>query len=104
MAANTIITSESMRSLAQKLDGLAEEYTSIYTNQLYGTVVGDVKKAWVGEDADAVVNQLEGFRNDFGNIVKVINQYAEHLRKAAQTYDDAQDTLRQEAAKLTKDV
>ncbi len=102
--ADTIVTTESMRSLAQKLDNLANEYTNIYTGELYGTCVDDIKKAWIGADADAVVNQLEGFHNDFNNIVKVVNQYADYLRKAAQTYDDAQETLKNTASTLTKDV
>ncbi len=102
--ADTVITTDKMRSLAQKLENLATDYTSIYNNQLYGTVKEDVKKAWIGADADAVINQLEGFHNDFENITKVVNQYAEHLRKAAQTYDDAQESLRNSASALTKDV
>lgn len=104
MAANTIITSDSMRSLAGTLENLANDYTGIFTSRLYGTVVTDVKKAWIGEDADAVVNQLEGFRNDFENLVKVVNQYADYLRKAAKTYDDTQESLKQQAAALIKDV
>lgn len=102
--ADTIVTTESMRSLASKIENLASEYQTLYTNQLYGTVASDVKKAWVGVDADAVITRLEGFHNDFDNIVKVLNQYVEHLRKAAQTYDDQQEALRQAANTLTQDV
>lgn len=102
--ADTIVTTESMRSLASKIENLASEYQTLYTNQLYGTVASDVKKAWIGVDADAVINRLEGFHNDFDNIVKVLNQYVEHLRKAAQNYDDQQEQLRQAANNLTQDV
>ncbi len=102
--ADTIVTTESMRSLASKIENLASEYQTLYTNQLYGTVASDVKKAWIGVDADAVITRLEGFHNDFDNIVKVLNQYVEHLRKAAQTYDDQQEKLRQAANTLTQDV
>ena len=102
--ADTIVTTDKMRSLAHKLEQLAKDYSSIYNSQLYGTVKEDVKKAWIGADADAVVNQLEGFHNDFDTIVKVVNQYAEYLRKAARTYDDAQEALKNQAASLTKDV
>ncbi len=102
--ADTIVTTESMRSLASKIENLASEYQTLYTNQLYGTVASDVKKAWIGVDADAVLARLEGFHNDFDNIVKVLNQYVEHLRKAAKTYDDQQEALRQAANTLTQDV
>lgn len=101
--ADIIVTTDSMRSLAQRLEDLANEYNAIYTNQLYGTCVNDIKKAWLGEDADKVCERLEGFHDDFNALVKVIDQYAEHIRKAAQLYDDTQADLKNRASALTQD-
>ena len=102
--ASTIVTTDEMRSLASKIEGLATEYESIYTNDIYGTGIEQLKAAYVGEDADAVVNQLEGFRDDFQNLKQVIDQYAAYLRSAAKAYDDAQDALTERAKALTRDV
>ncbi len=104
MAMNTIVDTQKMRSLASKLATLADEYKNIYESKLYGSCNDSIKKAWIGSDADAVINQLEGFHNDFNKLTAVVNQYSEYIKKAAQAYDDAQEALRNKAATLTKDV
>ena len=102
--ADVIVSSDSMRSLANKVEELANDYKDIYNNQLYGTVVSDVKKAWIGKDAEAVLARLEGFHNDFNNMFDVLKQYADHLRNAAGFYDKKQKYMEDEANKLTQDA
>ncbi len=102
--ADVIVSSESMRSLATKVEELANDYRDIYNSQLYGTVADNVKKAWSGKDAEAVLARLEGFHNDFTNMYSVLEQYAKHLRHAADFYDKKQQYMVDEANKLTKDA
>ncbi|MBP0984873.1 MAG: WXG100 family type VII secretion target [Oscillospiraceae bacterium] len=102
--ADVIVSSGSMRTLANNVEQLANDYKDIYENQLYDTVVNDVKKAWSGKDAEAVLARLEGFHNDFTNMYSVLEQYAKHLRHAADFYDKKQQYMVDEANKLTKDA
>lgn len=102
--ADVIVSSESMRTLASKIEELAGNYQDIYTRQLYGTVVDNVKKAWKGKDSDAVLTRLEGFHNDFDNMYKVLTQYAQHIRSAANTYDAQQDSIFTAAQRLRQDA
>ncbi len=101
----TTLSSDQMRNLANEIRSLAEEYASIYNGEIYGTAKEDIKKAWIGSDADAVISQLDAFKNDFDMLKSVMIEYAAHLEKAARTYDDAQETLRQMALqKLKADI
>lgn len=102
--ADVRVSSESMRSLATEIEGLANDYQNIYTSDLYGTVVDDVKKAWSGKDADAVLARLEGFHNDFNNMYKVLIQYAGHIRNAANIYDNQQAEMVSRANQLKQDA
>lgn len=102
--ADVRVSSESMRSLARKIEGLASDYQNIYTSELYGTVAENVKKAWSGKDSQMVLERLEGFHNDFDNMYKVLDQYAKHLRRAAEIYDKQQEELTRRANQLKQDA
>ncbi len=102
--ADVIVSSESMRSLATEIEGLANDYKDIYNNQLYNTVAENVKKAWSGKDSQMVLERLEGFHNDFNNMYKVLDQYAKHLRRAAEIYDKQQEELTNRANQLKQDA
>ncbi len=102
--ADVRVSSESMRSLARKIEGLASDYQNIYTSELYGTVAENVKKAWFGADSQALLTRLEGFHNDFDNMYQVLNQYAAHLINAAKAYDAQQEELTRRANQLKQDA
>lgn len=102
--ADVIVSSGSMRTLANNVEQLANDYKDIYENQLYDTVVNDVKKAWSGKDAEAVLARLEGFHNDFNNMYKVLIQYAGHIRNAANIYDNQQAEMVSRANQLKQDA
>ncbi len=80
-----------VRAAEQKVRGQAEEYTQLYT-QLYAGV-SELQSSWTGEDHDAFVTQIEGFKDDFDKMKTLMTQYADFLRAAAQTYADAQDQI-----------
>lgn len=100
----TIVDSGEMRRLADRLERLADEYQFLYERELYGTIVENIRRAYKGIDAEAMIHGLEEFRNDFARIKYTIDQYASHLRFAARTYDDMQAELAAKANQLTQDV
>lgn len=99
-----VVDSGDMRKLARRLEQLSDEYQYIYERELYGRITEQIRAAYKGVDAEAMIHGLEEFRNDFNRMKNVIDQYAAHLRQAAMRYDDAQAELASHAAGLTKDI
>jgi WXG100 family type VII secretion target len=88
---------ELSRASAQ-IQAQAAEYRKLY-NMLYGDV-GAMKAAWQGKDNLAFTTQIEGFREDFEQMAKLMDQYAQFLKSAAQTYQQAQDDVTAAARRL----
>lgn len=95
-----IVETARLDSTATQVDGLADTYNSNYT-QLFNTVQ-ELQNAWAGEDNVAFTNQIEGFRDDFQRMEKLMRDYATYLRKAATTYRDTQDNIAATAKTLSQ--
>lgn len=101
MARGKIITDTSrLDSTAAKVESLAGDYEREY-NALFKTV-GDLKSAWDGKDNVAFTTQIEGFRDDFQRMTRLMRDYAEYLKKAAAAYRATQDELEKKAKTLTQ--
>ncbi len=99
MATTIQVTPGELESAAGRIEGLAADYKAQYealyneTNAMHST--------WQGEDNVAFVNQIEGFKEDFGKMHSLMLNYADFLRKSAAHYRETQDTIITEAKKLT---
>lgn len=92
MAQGKIIAETSrLDSTANQVDQLADQYESEY-GALFATV-RDMQNAWAGEDNVAFTNQIEGFRDDFQRMTRLMRDYAAYLRKVATSYRDKQGDL-----------
>ncbi|MCY9692049.1 WXG100 family type VII secretion target [Paenibacillus alginolyticus] len=85
---------------ANKMASQTVEYKNEYT--LLYKAVNDMGTSWQGIDNMVYVNQINGFKDDFENMVKLLNNYAELLRICAAEYTKAQEVIVNEAIKLTK--
>lgn len=96
------ITVETSRldGTAQRVDGLADTYESEY-GALFNTV-RDMQNGWGGEDNVAFTSQIEGFRDDFQRMTKLMRDYAAYLRKAAAAYRETQDNVASGAKTLSQ--
>ena len=94
------ITAAKLEELAGNIKKLASEYQGLYTNDLYGTFETQMKQAYQGDDADAAITQLDGFKDDFDAMYSVINEYGKHLENALEAYKQAQQKNTQDAASL----
>lgn len=95
-----VVETSQLDSTAGRVDQLASTYESEY-NALF-SLVADMKSAWEGEDNVAFTNQIEGFRDDFQRMTRLMRDYADYLRKAAQTYRDTQDAVAAQARTLSQ--
>lgn len=67
-------------------------FTEEMTNEIEG-----LKSTWEGEAAETLVNKFKSLSDDFENIYKTINQYADFLEKAADSYDKVESSVAQGA-------
>lgn len=99
MARTIQVTPELLESAATKIDGLAAEYKEQY-NVLYSET-NAMKASWDGKDNQAFIDQIAGFKDDFEKMHTLMLNYSEFLKKSAKAYRETQNTLVNEARKLT---
>ncbi|MCI9169334.1 MAG: WXG100 family type VII secretion target [Lawsonibacter sp.] len=95
-----IVETSRLDSTASQVDRLADQYESEY-NALFGTVK-DLQNAWSGEDNVAFTSQIEGFRDDFQRMTRLMRDYADYLRKVAESYRSTQDNVAAKAKTLSQ--
>ena len=88
-----------LNSTAAKVDSAAGEYRKLY-NKLYSDV-GAMRSAWQGVDNQAFTTQIDGFKQDFDQMAKLMDQYSAFLKQSAKTYQQAQDDTVSAARRLT---
>lgn len=98
MAKTIMVTPEMLESVASDIEGLAADYKAQYdalyreTDSMYST--------WQGKDNVAYTNQIAGFKEDFETMYKLMNNYADFLRKSANSYRTTQQNIVDNAQKL----
>lgn len=88
-----------LEATAGQVESAAGEYRKLYS-KLYNDV-GSMRAAWQGKDNVAFTTQIEGFRQDFEMMAKLMDEYSQFLRSAAKTYQQAQDEITNAAQRLT---
>lgn len=84
--------SSEMKTLIQKYQ---KKYQEVYTN------AQDMGRIWDGEAKKTYLSKLDGFRNDFEIMVKVLNNYSDKLALIAKRYKEAEDRAKSLASKLS---
>ena len=86
-----IVETTELDRTANQVEELANTYKSTY-GALF-TTVQELQNSWAGEDNTAFTTQIEGFRNDFENMERLMRDYADYLRRTAESYRSTQDSL-----------
>lgn len=93
------VTTERLVSSA----GVIEEKTAKYNSEwakLY-TELQSLKSAqWQGIASDTFNAKLEGYRNDFEEMSKILMEYANYLKTAAENYVKTEEALKDAASNL----
>ena len=72
-----------------------EEWAKLYTE------LQNLRSAqWQGIASETFNTKLEGYRNDFEEMSKVLLSYAEFLKSAATNYKNTEESLKDAAANL----
>ena len=91
------VTPEELTRTANSVEGKTKEYVSLY-NKLYSEV-DSMSKSWSGEANRAYAGQ-KGFRKEFENLKKVLENYTALLRESARVYGQTETNIRDSAKKL----
>ena len=86
------VRTESLKTKADEVTDMATQYLGHYEG-LLNQVAQLTDSDWKGDDAKAFLNQIEGFREDFVNMKRLMDDYAIFLRSAATNYEDTQSQL-----------
>jgi WXG100 family type VII secretion target len=95
-----VVESTRLDSTAAQVDGLADTYNTNYLNLF--NAVQELQNAWSGKDNVSFTNQIEGFRDDFQRMEKLMRDYADYLRKVAASYRQVQENVESSAKTLSQ--
>lgn len=98
MARTIQVTPEQLVSAAGRIEGLAADYKTQY-DALYNET-NSMASTWQGKDNVAFVDQIDGFKDDFDKMRRLMLDYADFLRKSAKAYRDTQEDVVKAAQKL----
>lgn len=99
MSKKIVVDPQKLKDAATNIDQVIADYKSIYA-ALFANV-SKLSSAWKGADNTAFTTQIEGFRDDFDKMAKLMDNYSSFLKTSASTYQAAQDDIVAAAKKLT---
>lgn len=99
MAKEWNVTTEQLKSSASVIEEKTAEYNTAW-GRLYTELENMKGSQWSGVANEAFNARLEGFRNDFQEMSKVLMSYAEYLRTAATNYESAEEAIKAAASRL----
>lgn len=99
MASEWAVTTERLESSATVVEEKTAKYNTEWA-KLYTELQNLRSAQWQGIASDALNTQLEGCRNDFEEMSKVLTSYVEFLRSAATNYKNTEEALRDAAGNL----
>jgi len=101
MAVQFQVTPEYLEAQACRVEAQYSQYKTMWT-RIY-TEKDSLQRYWTGEANQAYCTQLEGFRNDFVNLEKVLIAYKDYIRAAGKKYSETDKGLA-DAARSTLTV
>lgn len=84
--------SGNMEKLIQKYQN---NYNAVYTNAT------EMSQYWDGDAKKTYLQKLDGFKNDFEKMVKVLTNYSQKLALIAKRYNEAEINAKNLASKLS---
>ena len=99
MANKWAVTTESLVSSAGKIEEKTAKYNSEWA-KLY-TELQSLKSAqWQGIASETFNAKLEAYKNDFEEMAKVLTEYVNYLRTAADNYVKTEEAIKDAASSL----
>ena len=99
MANNWAVTTEQLVASSAKLEDKTARYNSEWA-KLYTELQSLKSTQWQGIASDTFNSKLEAYRNDFEEMSKVLMEYAQYLKTAADNYVKTEEAIKDAASNL----
>lgn len=99
MGSEWAVTTERLESSATVIEEKTAKYNTEWT-KLYTELQNLRSAQWQGIASETFNTKLEGYKNDFQEMSKVLLSYAEFLKSAATNYKNTEDSLKDAAGNL----
>lgn len=93
------ITPEELENSASKIEGKTTEFKKAY-DSIY-TAVSDLRVTYKGEASDTFNQKIEGYKNDFSQAEKALQNYVQFLREYAAQMKNTEDEIKSKASVLS---
>ncbi len=103
MANQWSVTTEKLVSSAAVIEEKTAKYNSEWA-KLYTELQSLKSSQWQGIASDTFNARLEGYRNDFEEMSKVLLNYVAYLRNAAENYVKTEEAIKDAASNLNTGV
>ena len=100
MAREWNVTTEELRKSATLIQQRTDTYNTEWKN-LYNELESMSGNQWSGVANEEFNNRLNGFRNDFEDMSKVLTSYVEYLNAAASNYEKTEEAIKTAASNLS---
>ncbi len=99
MAKQWAVTTENLVRSADKIETKTKAYNSEW-NKLYTELQSLKSSQWQGIASDTFNSKLEGYKNDFEAMSKILLSYVTYLKSAADNYVKTEEALKDAATRL----
>lgn len=99
MGSEWAVTTERLESSATVIEEKTAKYNTEWV-KLYTELQNLRSAQWQGIASETFNTKLEGYRNDFQEMSKVLLSYAEFLKSAATNYRNTEESLKDAAGNL----
>jgi len=99
MAVEWAVTTERLESSALFIEEKTSQYNSEWA-KLYSELQNLRSSQWQGIASETFNSKLEGYRNDFEELSRILISYAEFLKSAANNYKSTEEQLKEAAGNL----
>lgn len=99
MASEWAVTTERLESSATVIEEKTAKYNTEW-EKLYTELQNLRTAQWQGIASETFNSKLDGYKNEFQEMSKVLLSYAEFLRSAASNYKNTEESLKDAAGSL----
>lgn len=97
--ANMRVETTDLRKSAELINDKTARYEAEYA-KMYSEIA-NLRVTWQGQSSDTFNKQIEGYRNDFEELARVLKSYSEFLKTTADKIEKTENAIKDAAGNLS---
>lgn len=98
MANKFSVETQSLKKSSQVIEDKTARYDAEVA-KLYAEIA-NLRIEWQGQSSDTFNEKIEGYRNDFDELAKILREYSTFLRNTADRYEKTENSINDAASGL----